>query len=424
MSLSSLGQIAGRRPLRLRLTLIYTGMFIVAGVLLVAITIGLQTNTNAPPSGKQIAAEENIQFKARCARALSSPFPTRPSTIAKCKAGFNEAAAAAAVSQRQADRHSLYLYSLLALGIMALVSAILGWIIAGRALRPVHSVTEAARRASEANLTERIGLTGPPDELKELADTFDAMLERLDSAFSSQRRFVANASHELRTPLTLMRTSIDVTLAKPDRTADQLEQMAADVRQAASRAERLIEALLTLARSDAGIGHSDDVDLGVIAEDALDAAAPVIKSGQLQVDTDLLEANSAGDPVLIERMVANLVDNAARHNVPGGWIRVSTGVRGERVFVEVSNGGAQVPETVVADLFEPFRRLAERTADAEGLGLGLSIARSVAAAHRGVIKARSRPDGGLDVSVDLPRSPAENALGVISASAPGGVGSA
>lgn len=404
MSLSSLGRIAGRRQFRLRLTLIYTGMFVVAGVLLVAITDGLQTRSYMHPSPKQIAVVENVRFKSMCSKALAANLTASRNTIMKCKAGFNEAAAAAAAAQSKTDRHNLYLYSLLALGIMALLSAILGWIIAGRALRPVHTVTDAARRASESNLSERIGLSGPRDELKELADTFDAMLERLETAFSSQRRFVANASHELRTPLTLMQTSIEVTLAKPDRTPGQLEQMAADVRQAANRAEGLIEALLTLARSDAGVAHRESVDLAVIAEDALDAAAPTAKSNHLQVESDLAEAHSAGDPVLIERMVANLVDNAARHNVPGGWLRVSTGVRDDHVIVEVSNSGALVPDTLVADLFEPFRRLAERTADADGLGLGLSIARSVAHAHSGTITARSRPEGGLHVSVTLPRN--------------------
>jgi len=409
----SLSWIAGRRQFRLRLTLIYTGMFIVAGVLLVAITIGLQARSDSPPSRRQIAIEENLQFKAMCNRALSGKFAADTSTLGKCRAGFNQAAAAAATSQRQVDRHNLYLYLMLALGIMALVSAILGWLIAGRALRPVHSVTEAARRASESNLTERIGLTGPRDELKELADTFDAMLERLDTAFSSQRRFVANASHELRTPLTLMQTSIDVTLAKPDRTPEQLEQMAADVRQAAARAEGLIEALLTLARSDAGIGEREEVDLAVIAEDVLDAASPQIKSRQLWLENELAEAQVAGDPVLIERMVANLVDNAARHNVSGGWIRVSTGVRDNRAFVVVSNSGAPVPSSLIAGLFEPFRRLADRTADDEGLGLGLSIVRSVAVAHRGSATASGRPEGGLDVRVLLPLAPATDRLAAI-----------
>jgi signal transduction histidine kinase len=403
MRVTWLGRITGRRQLRLRLTLIYTFMFIVAGIVLVAITDGLETRGNSPSRPALAAVKQRAQFEEACRKALSVPGVASANTVAKCKASFSAGAAAGAAFQKYADRQNLYLYSGLALAIMALVSAILGWVIAGRALRPVHAVTEAARRASESNLTERVGLAGPMDELKELADTFDAMLERLSTSFSSQRRFVANASHELRTPLTVMQTSIEVTLAKPDRTPEQLEQMAADVRQAANRAEGLIEALLTLARSDAGIARSEPVDLAVIAEDALDAAAPAIKSRRLQVAGDVAEATSAGDPVLIERMVANLVDNAARHNVPGGWIRVSTGVRGDRVFVEVSNSGARVPDGLAADLFEPFRRLTERTSDADGLGLGLSIARSVAATHRGTITARSRPDGGLDVSVLLPR---------------------
>ena len=161
---------------------------------------------------------------------------------------------------------------------MAVLSALLGWIMAGRVLRPVHAITAAARRASEENLGERIALAGPEDELKELADTFDAMLGRLDAAFASQRRFVANASHELRTPLTVMRTAIDVTLAKPERTPAQLEAMAAEVRQATGQAERLVEALLTLARSDRGTGPRSVLDLAVLAEDALDAATP--PSGQ------------------------------------------------------------------------------------------------------------------------------------------------
>ncbi len=215
---------------------------------------------------------------------------------------------------------------------MAVLSALLGWIMAGRVLRPVHAITAAARRASEENLGERIALAGPQDELKELADTFDAMLARLDAAFASQRRFVANASHELRTPLTVMRTAIDVTLAKPERTPAQLEAMAAEVRQATGQAERLVEALLTLARSDRGTGPRSVLDLAVLAEDALDAAAPAITAGSLRVTSELEPGLAAGDPVLVERLVRNLIDNAVRHNVPGGWLEVASGSRdGARV---------------------------------------------------------------------------------------------
>jgi signal transduction histidine kinase len=390
-----------RRPLRLRLMLTYTGMFIVAGIMLVAITDGLissgSTIATESPAARQYAAATGA-----CAKALDHPSLASRSTVANCQQGLSTESAIAK-SQRGSDRHSFYLYSGLALAVMALVSAALGWIIAGRALRPVHAVTEAARRASGESLADRISLTGPSDELKELADTFDAMLDRLDNAFSSQRRFVANASHELRTPLTLMQTSIDVTLAKADRTPAQLEQMAAEVRQAASRAEAMIEALLTLARSDAGTTERESVDLAVVAEDALEAAGPEIQARQLGVESDLAEAAVLGDQVLIERMVANLVVNAARHNVSAGWLRIATGVRGGDVFVEVSNGGSRVPDDLVMELFEPFRRLQERTGDVtDGLGLGLSIARSVAAAHGGTIAAISRPEGGLNISVSLP----------------------
>ncbi len=210
---------------------------------------------------------------------------------------------------------------------MAVISAVLGWIVAGRALRPVHAITAAARRASDENLGDRIALAGPQDELKDLADTFDAMLSRLDAAFASQRRFVANASHELRTPLTVIRTAIDVTLAKPGRTPAQLEAMAIEVRQAADRAEVLIEALLTLARSDRGHGPREPLDVAVLAEDALEAAAPAMAARPVTVETALAPGPAPGDPVLIGRLVTNLVDNAVRHNVAGGWIHVVTGTR-------------------------------------------------------------------------------------------------
>jgi signal transduction histidine kinase len=278
----------------------------------------------------------------------------------------------------------------------------LGWIVAGRALRPVHAITAAARTASKENLTGRIALTGPDDELKELADTFDAMLARLDAAFASQRRFVADASHELRTPLTVMRTAIDVTLAKPGRTQAQLESMAAEVRQAVDRAEALIEALLTLARSDRGTGPREPLDMAVLAEDALDAAAPAIRACPVTIEAALQPGPTLGDPVLVERLVTNLVDNAVRHNVPNGWVQVATGIRGGMAFIEVANGGALIPEELVPSLFEPFRRLSERAGSPDGTGLGLSIVRSVTLAHHGQITARRRPAGGLEVSVLLP----------------------
>jgi signal transduction histidine kinase len=297
-------------------------------------------------------------------------------------------------------------YSLAALALMTVLSGVLGWIMAGRALRPVHAITAAARRASEQNLSERIALAGPADELKELADTFDAMLARLEAAFASQRRFVANASHELRTPLAVMRAAIDVTLAKPERTPEQLEAMAAEVRHATEQAERLVEALLTLARSDRGQGPRSALDVAVFAEDALDVAAPAIKASSLHVTSALEPAPAVGDPVLVERLVANLIDNAVRHNVADGWVEVSTGDSDGMAFISVANGGPVIEETEVASLFEPFRRLCPHQGPGapSGVGLGLSIVQSVVAAHHGQLSARPQAGGGLAVLILLPAS--------------------
>ncbi len=396
-----------RRPVRLRLTLVYSGLFLLAGAALLAATYGLvaqSLDTSLAAAASSPYGSYQVQAGKVCASATAGT-----AQAAQCKARAqqslkNLAEANAAVQRSQTLGHLLD-YSLAALAVLAVVSAWLGWIVAGRALRPVHAITAAARTASEENLGQRIALAGPDDELKELADTFDAMLGRLDAAFASQRRFVADASHELRTPLTVMRTAIDVTLAKPGRTQAQLEAMAVEVRQAVDRAEALIEALLTLARSDRGRGPAEPLDMAVLAEDALDAAAPAIRACPVTVETALRPGPALGDPVLVERLVTNLVDNAVRHNVPDGWVQVATGTREGMAFIEVANGGALIPEDVVPSLFEPFRRLSGRAGPPDGTGLGLSIVRSVAAAHRGQVIARHRPAGGLVVSVLLPARP-------------------
>jgi signal transduction histidine kinase len=229
------------------------------------------------------------------------------------------------------------------------------------------------------------------------------MLERLDAAFATQRRFVANASHELRTPLTVMRTAIDVTLAKPSPTPRQLTDTALRVRRSIDRAESMIEALLTLAVSDQGRLSTEFTDLATSAEDAIDAAAPEIERLGLRVDAVLDPAETTGDPQLLERMIWNLVDNAVRHNEPGGWIRLRTGTSDAAVYVAIANSGPFVPDELVLTLFEPFRRMEARTGVRDGVGLGLSIARSVVAAHRATVTARSQPAGGLDISVVIPR---------------------
>jgi signal transduction histidine kinase len=292
---------------------------------------------------------------------------------------------------------------------MTVASGGLGWFMSGRVLGPVRVITETARRASERHLGQRLALTGASDELKELADTFDDMLERLDAAFTTQRRFVADASHELRTPLTVMRTAIDVTLAKPSPTARQLTDMAVRVRRSIDRADSMVEALLTLAVSDQGKLSTEFSDLATWADDAIDAAAPEIERLNLKVDTKLDPAETTGDPQLLERMIQNLVDNAIRHNEPGGWIRLRTGSSDEAAYLEIANSGPFIPDDAVPSLFEPFRRMEARTGIRDGVGLGLSIARSVVTAHRATVTARSQPAGGLDISVVIPRDlPAES----------------
>jgi signal transduction histidine kinase len=271
-------------------------------------------------------------------------------------------------------------------------------------------ITQTARRATEQHLGERLALTGARDELKELADTFDDMLERLDAAFATQRRFVANASHELRTPLTVMRTAIDVTLAKPSLTARQLTDIAVGVRRSIDRAESMIEAMLTLAVSDQGKLSTEFTDLATWAEDAIDAAAPEIKRLDLHVDTKLDPAETTGDPQLLERMIWNLVDNAVRHNQPGGWIRLRTGSRDAAVYLQIANSGPFIPDDAVPSLFEPFQRMEARTGVRGGFGLGLSIARSVVTAHRATVTAHSQPAGGLDISVVIPRDQNQAAI--------------
>jgi signal transduction histidine kinase len=408
------------QKVRTRLTLIYAGLFLAGGSALLGLTYGLvasslpayPTNTRRPVLSQQ-------EFNQLCKHAQPTPSKTgkipQPSpdpapTIAAdpnkvtelCQQAAAAGYSAGSSSQRDRALHSLLLFSLIGLGVMTLASGGAGWVVSGRVLRPVHAITEAARRASEQHLGERLALTGARDELRELADTFDDMLERLDQAFVAQRRFVANASHELRTPLTIMRTAIDVTLAKPSRTPDQLEAMAVRVRRSIDRAESMIDALLTLAISDQGPASNELFDLATAAEDALDVAAAGIARLSLRVDSRLDPAETTGDPYLLERMIGNLVDNAVRHNEPGGWIRLRTGAQDGSVFLQIANSGPHVPDEAVPTLFEPFRRIEGRTATRDGVGLGLSIVKSIVAAHGATVVARSQPEGGLDVRVALP----------------------
>jgi two-component system sensor histidine kinase VanS len=284
-------------------------------------------------------------------------------------------------------------------------SALIGWWVAGRTLRRLTAITEAARHASETTLHERLNLPGPADEFKELGDTFDEMLERLDAAFAAQKRFVANASHELRTPLAVTRTAVEVTLAKPAVTDTQWRAMAADVQRSTARAQNLIDGLLTLARSEQAPGPAEEDDLADLAAEALDQTAAPARARALRVEADLDPTPVRGNIALLARAVANLLENAVRHNIDGGTVHVATRTDGPWAQLTVENDGAQLNPEDVPLLFEPFHR-GPRTRSSDdvlaGAGLGLSIVRAVADAHGGTVDARARPGGGLTVTLRLP----------------------
>jgi signal transduction histidine kinase len=282
---------------------------------------------------------------------------------------------------------------------MAIISIGLGWLVAGRALRPVRTMSTRARGISEHNLNERLALEGPDDELKELADTFDELLARLESAFESQRQFVANASHELRTPITVERALVEVALADPGATTESLRGTCRRVLASNEQQERMIEALLTLARSQRGVESRRGLSLDEVVGDALGSVCP----DGIRVQSELEPAAAAGDPALIERLVGNLLENALRYNVErDGWVSVWTGVRDGQPTLLVANSGPVVTADEAAAVTQPFRRLNGNRTDTRGAGLGLSIVAAIAAAHGAQLLVTPRTDGGLEVEVRFP----------------------
>src|SRR5919206_561726 len=276
------------------------------------------------------------------------------------------------VSRLRALRRVLLAFGL-ALALVTLASVAAGWIVAGRALRPIKRITATARSISDETLDARIALAGPRDELRELADTFDTMLARLEGAFESRRRFVANASHELRTPLSIVRAELDVTLGDPHATPDELRAMAGVVRDANDRMERLIGSLLDLAGGEAGIAQPRPADLAEAVRPALAAQPALAGGGTITLDAVLEPAPVDGEPVLLERLAANLVENAVRYNAALGWVRVRTGVERGEAVLSVENAGPPVPADEAPALLEPFRRLdASRARATGGYGLGLA----------------------------------------------------
>ena len=385
-----LRRFGGPAPtIRLKLTLTYGVVFLITGAVL--LTIGY------------ILVRHNLDTRPNYRRELKKlGYPPDAIQIHHRTPEDQQLVDLVRAQLRSDALHRLVVDYVTALFVMTLISVATGWLLAGRALRPLRDITATARRVSGENLGERIGLVGPADELKELADTFDRMLGRLDSAFSSQRHFVANASHEMRTPLAIMRTEVDVALADDGASADELRAMGEAVREMIDRCERLIEALLMLARSEALTGREERVNLAPLAADCITDLRARAEDSRIAVKLELQPAWVQGEPRLLERMIANLIDNGIRHNEIDGFLQVRTFAIGGRdgvCGVTVRNGGAPIDPADAARLMEPFRRIDRAVS---GFGLGLSIVRSVAVAHGGSAEVTALPAGGLEVTVRLP----------------------
>ncbi|MGH8963483.1 MAG: sensor histidine kinase [Jatrophihabitantaceae bacterium] len=378
-----------RPTLRIRMALLYGGLVLLVGVSLLFTSIVLL---------KQ--AINNVGFFHTLGKVTvtdpsgsASPTPIDPS-------GIGAHAQSTAVN---------YLLStgLIYFGIIVVIGTTGGYLLAKQALRPIAKLTATARQLSTENLDQRINLGGPDDELRELADTFDEMLGRLDAAFDSQRLFVANASHELRTPLSVMKTELEVTMGDPDADVAELRRMGEVLTQATERAQRLVASLLTLARLQAvergELEVREPVDLATLVPDVLDGVAAEAGAKGVSIETEIEAAAAMGDPRLLERLIGNLVENAIRHNVPDGWLRVTTGQTAERVWLHVSNGGSVIAASDVDTLFEPFRRGGRVRTATRGAGLGLAIVRLIVDAHHGRLQAAAPPFGGLAIRIELPR---------------------
>jgi signal transduction histidine kinase len=367
------------RTVGLRFTILYAVVFLLSAVGLSGLTYLLFGNgtRGTAPAGSVSALGSLAQAQLRV-RALEDQL--------------------VAVHQQQARQ--LLASSVVALIVMAIVSLLLGRALARRVLRPLRLITSATRRVSAESLDRRLAVTGPADELKDLADTIDELLERLEASFAAQRRFVANASHELRTPLATMRASLDVAVAKPD-PAPSTVALANRVRTQLDRIDPLLDGFLVLARAQHGaLADATAVNLGDLVGAALHERSADVAAKQLSVTVDVPPAaTTRGSPALLARLVGNVVDNAVTHNADGGWIRIAGSARAETVLV-VESGGPVLDQREVDRLAQPFERLgAERTGSS---GLGLSIVAAVVAAHGGRLALLARPDGGLRVSITLP----------------------
>lgn len=374
------------RTARLRLTLLYGGLILASGALVVIITylskdaIDQEDRGGSPYLGGE-------------------PF-LRPSGQAQAA---HLAIDRAVALQRATELHHLLISSGIALALVAMLAFLLSWYVGGRVLRPVRTMAISARRISANTLYERLALRGPDDEFKALGDTLDDLLARLQTAFEAQQHFIANASHELRTPLAWEQMLLQVALADPNATNAALRETCKKVLTANKRQQGLVEALLTLATSEGGLDHHEPIDLSVLADAVLLALRPEADRRHVEITAAIEPAPTSGHPALVERLITNLIDNAVRHNIPGGRIHFQTTIADHRAVLLVSNTGPEILSAEIQRLFEPFQRLKTAPTNGHGgYGLGLSIVQAIAAAHRARLTADPRPGGGLSVQVRFP----------------------
>jgi signal transduction histidine kinase len=382
-----------KRTVRLRLAALYCVLFFPLGVALVLITSVVTFSSLHP------IAHVRVHLRVRGKPVVQLP-PSGPGVKAATPRSLLH------LGSLSLDLHEFLAGSCITLAAMLGISLLLGWLLAGRVLRPLQTITDTTRNISENDLHQRLALPGPRDELTELGDTIDGLLRRLERAFDSQRRFVANASHELRTPLTVDRAMLQVALADPNITLDSLRAACGEVLEAGREQERLIDALLTLARSQRGLDRKEPVDLAAVTSEVLHAHEPSAATRGLHVDASLGDATVPGDARLLNQLVSNLVDNAIRHNITGGRVQVTLTASTTEATLTVTNTGPPVAPGQVSRLLQPFQRgTPDRTASPNGLGLGLSIVADIAEAHGAGLEVRPRPGGGLTITVSFPADP-------------------
>lgn len=405
---------------RWRLTLLYGGMFLVCGAALLAITYTLVKHAAADSGLVAIGPEPTPPSNSfRTVPGGTSPIqlhaspptikikgnqvtvPANVGRLLRSSAG-QQAVRYVGRAQQIADLHQLEIESAIALAVMAIISTLLGWYVAGRVLRPLRTITAAAQQISEVSLHRRLALPGPRDELRTLADTIDGLLARLESAFDAQRRFVANASHELRTPLTTVRALLEMAVSDPHATVETFRATCREALEESEQQEQLIDALLALAQGQRGLDRREPADLAEITEEVLRTEQAEIDGAHLHLDITLDPAPLSGDPRLLTRLASNLIQNAIRHNVPDGTLRVRVGTAGGRASLTVVNTGPPVPPGEIERLLQPFQRLAAERLDRGGFGLGLSIVAAIAGAHHAALDVRPGERGGLHVEVRFP----------------------